>query len=165
MAARRKKAVKRVAKKVAKVPKEVVPLNPVTHTELTLVCPFAIFLPRVTMKDKRITINLNNYRNWNFRLSNEVKKAYKDHMAEQLVGVGIQTPVEVEIRVYKPTRRLLDKDNVISVTKKFLFDAMTEYGCWPDDNDDYVKTEISYPTVHDKESPRVEVTFKTIKED
>ena len=52
--------------------------------------------------------------------------------------------------------------NVIAVTSKFLLDAITEYGCWEDDNDDYVKTETLLPTEYDKENPRVEVIITSV---
>lgn len=127
-------------------------------------CPFALLLPRVTTKDKRIPININWYRNSDYREKNAVKKLYLEHMRKQLEGVVLQTPVEVEYTVYKPTMRILDKMNVVSVTSKFLLDAMTELGVWPDDNDDYVKTETIHPTQLDRKNERVVVTFRSIKE-
>lgn len=139
-------------------------LNKVTHKRLEVTCPFAIYLKRVKGKDKRVPINLNWYRNAHHRESNEVKIAYKHHMASQLKDIGLQTPVRVTYQVFKPTRRILDKHNVDSISKKFLYDAMTEYGVWIDDNDEYVKTERTLPTVHDKDNPRVEVVFESIEE-
>ena len=52
--------------------------------------------------------------------------------------------------------------NVVSIASKFFLDAVTEFGCWDDDNDDNVKTEIILPTELDKDNPRVEITIKTI---
>jgi Holliday junction resolvase RusA-like endonuclease len=52
--------------------------------------------------------------------------------------------------------------NVISVVSKFLLDSITEYGCWEDDNDDYVKKETIMPTELDRENPRVEIIIKEI---
>ena len=52
--------------------------------------------------------------------------------------------------------------NVIAVTSKYLLDAITEIGCWEDDNDDYVKKETILPTVYDKNNGRVEILIKTI---
>jgi len=64
--------------------------------------------------------------------------------------------------VFKPTKRILDKMNVISVVSKFLLDAITEYGCWEDDNDNFVKTETILPTELDRKNPRVEIIIKEI---
>ena len=52
--------------------------------------------------------------------------------------------------------------NVVSVVSKFLLDAITQYECWTDDNDDYVKTETILPTELDRDNPRVEVIIKEI---
>ena len=88
---------------------------------------------------------------------------YAEVVREQIEGVIIDTPVEILYKVYKPTRRKLDKMNVISITSKFLLDAITELGCWEDDNDDFVKTETILPTEYDKNNGRVEILIKSIK--
>ena len=124
--------------------------------------PFAVYLPRVKSKDKRIAMNLNTYRNLHFLVYNQAKKVYKDLMKEQLENLEIETPVEITYQVFKPSKRSLDKMNVVSIASKFFLDAVTEYGCWDDDNDDNVKTEIILPTELDKENPRVEITIKSI---
>tara|TARA_B110001452_G_scaffold267631_1_gene278647 strand:+ start:8415 stop:8813 length:399 start_codon:yes stop_codon:yes gene_type:complete len=124
--------------------------------------PFAVYLPRVKSKDKRIAMNLNTYRNLHFLVNNQAKKVYKDLMKEQLENLEIETPVEITYQVFKPSKRSLDKMNVVSIASKFFLDAVTEYGCWDDDNDDNVKTEIILPTELDKENPRVEITIKSI---
>jgi|TARA_R110000787_G_scaffold15296_3_gene47267 Holliday junction resolvase RusA-like endonuclease len=124
--------------------------------------PFAVYLPRVKSKDKRIAINLNTYRNLHFLVNNQAKTVYKKMMAEQLEGLIIEVPVEITYQVFKPSKRSLDKMNVVSIASKFFLDAVTEFGCWDDDNDDNVKTEIILPTELDKDNPRVEITIKTI---
>ncbi len=124
--------------------------------------PFAVYLPRVKSKDKRIAMNLNTYRNLHFLVNNQAKKVYKDLMKEQLENLEIETPVEITYQVFKPSKRSLDKMNVVSIASKFFLDAVTEYGCWDDDNDDNVKTETILPTEIDKDNPRVEITIKTI---
>ena len=48
--------------------------------------------------------------------------------------------------MFKPSHRKLDKMNVIAVTSKYLLDAITELGCWEDDNDDHIKTETLLPS-------------------
>ena len=121
-----------------------------------------VTLPRKTVKDKRIALNMNTYRNLHHRISNDAKKAYSEALREQLEDLSIQTPVEVTYKVYKASKRRLDKMNVISVVSKFLLDSITEYGCWEDDNDDYVKTETILPTELDRENPRVEIIIKEI---
>ena len=130
--------------------------------QIKFITPYALILPRKTGKDKKISINLNTYRNLHFQVNNQCKKMYKELMREQLQGRIINTPVEITYQVFKPSRRSLDKMNVVSIASKYFLDAVTEYGCWDDDNDDNVKTETILPTQHDKDSPRIEITIKTI---
>ena len=120
-----------------------------------IISPLFVTIPRKTVKDKRIALNMNTYRNLHHRISNDAKKAYSEALREQLRNLTIQTPVEVTYKVYKASKRRLDKMNVISVVSKFLLDSITDYGCWEDDNDDYVKTETILPTELDRENPRV----------
>ena len=124
--------------------------------------PLFVMLPRKTRAAKRVSLNMNTYRNLHHRTSNDAKKAYTEIVREQLIDLDIQTPVEITYKVYKASNRRLDKMNVISVVSKFLLDAITEYGCWEDDNDIYVKTETILPTELDRVNPRVEVIIKEI---
>ena len=89
---------------------------------------------------------------------------YKEIVRDQLDTVGLKTPVDVRIRVTKPSRRILDKHNVDSISKKFLYDAMTELGVWEDDNDEYIKNELTLPTVYEKGVEKVEFVFTSCKE-
>lgn len=133
-----------------------------SKTTINLKCPLFVDLPRKTTKDKRIYINMNSYRNLHYLVNNQVKKMYLEAVREQLEGLTIQTPVEITYKVFKKTSRRLDKMNVVAITSKYLLDAITELGCWEDDNDDHVKTEIILPTELDRANSRVEVTIKTI---
>ena len=128
----------------------------------TIISPLFVILPRKTKAAKRVSLNMNTYRNLHHRTSNDAKKAYTKLVSEQLINLEIQTPVEITYKVYKGSNRRLDKMNVISVVSKFLLDAITEYGCWEDDNDIYVKTETILPTELDRVNPRVEVIIKEI---
>jgi len=129
---------------------------------ILITAPLYIDVERKTMKDKRYYINMNTYKNLHHRVSGMLKKMYLEAVREQLEGVVIETPVEVTYKVFKSSRRKLDKMNVVSVTSKFLLDAVTNLGCWEDDNDDFVKTETILPTEYDKNNGRVEILIKTI---
>jgi len=129
---------------------------------MKIISPLYIDLPRVRSKDKRVYLNLNTYRNLHYLVNNQVKKAYLEAIREQVTGKVIVTPVEITYRVLKGSKRRLDKMNVISVVSKYLLDALTEMGCWTDDNDDFVKTETILPTEYDKENPRVEIIITTV---
>jgi len=129
---------------------------------ILIIAPLYIDMERKTMKDKRYYINMNTYRNLHHRVNGQLKKMYKEAIREQLEGVIIDTPCEIVYRVIKPTKRRLDKMNVISVTSKYLLDAITELGCWEDDSDEFVKTETILPTEYDKNNGRVEILIKSI---
>ena len=129
---------------------------------ILIIAPLYIDIERKTMKDKRYYINMNTYRNLHHRVNGILKKKYLEAVRGQLQGISIETPCEITYKVYKPSKRRLDKMNVISVTSKFLLDALTELGCWEDDSDDYVKTETILPTEYDKNNGRVEILIKTI---
>lgn len=127
-----------------------------------IISPLHVIIPRKTKKDRRIALNMNVYRNLHHSINGQAKKLYLELLREQLEGLHIQTPVEITYKVFKPTKRILDKMNVVSVVSKFLLDAITELGCWEDDNDNFVKTETILPTEIDRSNPRVEVLIKEI---
>lgn len=126
-----------------------------------LICPLKL---KASQRGRKIyRINFNEVIALNYMTYNNLKRAYCDHMADQLEDIMIKSPVTVSYRVYKASNRKLDKMNVISITSKFLMDAITHWGCWEDDNDDVIKNEILLPTKLDRDYPRVEVLIKTIK--
>ena len=124
--------------------------------------PLFVMLPRKTKNDKRVTINMNTYRNLNGFVNNQSKIIYSNIMFGQLHGLKIKTPIKVTMQLFKPTKGITDKDNAISITKKYFFDAMVKFGCIPDDNDDYIKDEHSLPTVYEKGDGRVEIVIEEI---
>ena len=129
---------------------------------IKIISPLYIDLPRVRTKPKRVYLNMNAYGNTNTFTNNEVKKAYLEAIREQIGGKVIQTPVEITYRVYKQSKRRLDKMNIVAVTSKYLLDALTNLECWIDDNDDFVKTETILPTILDRDNPRVEIIITSV---
>lgn len=127
-----------------------------------IVSPLYVLVPRRLKKDRKIALNLNIYRNLHHSVNGLAKKVYTEMMRDQLQNLNIKTPVEITYQVFKPTKRILDKMNVVSVVSKFLLDAITSYGCWEDDNDNFVKTETILPTEIDRSNPRVEIFIKEI---
>jgi len=127
-----------------------------------LICPTYIIFEYKNKKDKKVYINLNTYRNQHFLVESKCKKQFKEIMRNQLEDVEFKVPVEVTYKVFKQSKRKLDKMNVISIISKYLMDAITEFGCWVDDNDDIIKKEIILPTEIDRNNPRVEVLIKSV---
>jgi len=127
-----------------------------------IISPLFVTLSRKSKPDKKVSLNLNVYRNLHHAINSQAKKQYFKDMRGQLEGLVIKTPVEITYQVFKPTLRMMDKMNVVSIVSKFLLDSITDYGCWEDDNDNFVKTETVLPTELDRINPRVEVTIKEI---
>jgi len=131
-------------------------------SELKITSPLFVMLPRVRTEDRKVFLNMNSYGNTNTFTNNEAKAKYKEEISEQLEGLTLKTPVEITYQVFKPSRRRLDKMNVIAVVSKYLLDAISELGCWEDDNDDIIKTETILPTEYRKDNGVVEIFIKSI---
>lgn len=85
-------------------------------------------------------INLNNYRNWHYQLSNNIKKEYKSVVTNKLRrfdGIKFDT-IEIEFTMHRGDTRKVDRSNVLSIHEKFFCDALVELGFLPDDNDNYI---------------------------
>ena len=122
-----------------------------------ITAPLFVLLPRKTKPPKKQILNLNNYRNWHYIANNQTKQAFKDALRLQLEGKIFTTPIKIEFAYYKPTNRKSDRSNVLSIVEKFLCDAMVEFGCIPDDSDEYIESCHYYGGSIDKENPRVDI--------
>ena len=127
---------------------------------IRLICPYRIKASR--SGKKTYALNMNQAKTWHYQTYNNVKKQFTFALADQLRGLEIATPVTISYQVFKPTARKLDKMNVVSIVSKFALDAVSTYGVWEDDSDEFIKTEIIHPTRLDRDDPRVEVFIKTI---
>ena len=126
------------------------------------VTPYNIYVPRKTLEPKKIAINLNVYRNLHRFTESKVKKIYCEDMGQQLEGLRIKTPIEISYQVFKPSKRRLDKMNIVAIASKYFLDALVHYNCIEDDNDDFIKTETILPTVYHKNNARIEIIVKEL---
>lgn len=132
--------------------------------DLSLVLPLKITLPRKTKKDKNVYLNLNTYRNLHYIINNQVKQEFKALLKDQLEGVDLGSKIEVHYTYYANSNRKSDVANMCVIVDKFFCDALSEYGCVPDDNYDHVPdVRYSYGGV-DKGNGRVEVEVFKIGE-
>lgn len=136
--------------------------NQYKQEEIKIISPFRVDVPRKTMPPVLYSLNLNQYRNWHPNVESKVKKRYSEKMKDQLEGLVFNRPITIEYRVFKPTRRRLDKMNVVAVVSKYFQDSLVDWGCLPDDNDDFIKDEVVKPTVYDKDNGRVELIIKQV---
>jgi len=111
---------------------------------------------------KKRYLNLNQYRNWHFQVSNNIKKTFKEQVGGNL-DFSILGEIEIEYVYYAPDKRKRDLMNVIAVADKFFQDALVEYGCIEtDDTDTVVKITSLFGGV-DKEDARIVATIKQFK--
>ena len=95
----------------------------------------------------------------------EAKKIVKENISKYLTETGqddivFTNPVDSTFKLYKKTRIRTDKANFSGGACKFIYDALVELSILVDDNDDWILTEQLLETEHDKENPRVVLTFK-----
>lgn len=122
---------------------------------IKLVCPISI-----TLGKKVYHLNLNNYRNWHYQVSNNLKREFKEIMRSQLEGLkSIQGRVCIKYTLFVSSKRRLDLRNITTVVDKFLCDALQEYKIIPDDNYNICCMFIDRFGGIDKNNPRIEVTI------
>lgn len=109
---------------------------------ITIICPLSVELERKTMKNKKYYLNLNNFRNRNFIVSNQIKHKFCELMQEQLKDLKFTLPIDIEYTLYYWDNRKRDKWNILSIIQKFFLDSLVYYQCIIDDNDNYINKEI-----------------------
>lgn len=121
-----------------------------------IVSPLYLMLPRKRSSAKRFALNLNQYRNLNFHILNQIKKQYKKEMHSQIVGMrSLCWPVKISYRYF--LRQRCDVGNVHSVVEKFFLDALVELGRIPDDNVQFVIGGNYTFAGFDRKNPRCEI--------
>lgn len=121
------------------------------------IAPLFVMIPRKNKADRKVSCNLNEYRNLHYQTNNKAKQIFKEMMFNQLCGVRFTPPVKISFQLFKPSRRRSDKANFLSVVEKYFCDALVDTGCLPDDSDDYILSQEYLPTVYDKGNGRVEI--------
>lgn len=139
-----------------------------SSTRLVVEHPCFVLIPRKTKDDKKISINLNTYRNLHHQENHQCKQIVKENVKKYLEHTGqIDTkftrPVTVTFKHCKPTKRKSDKSNVFTVATKYIYDALVELEILQDDNDDFIKVETLLETELDRENPRIILTFTEVE--
>lgn len=122
-----------------------------------------LFIEIGSKTKKRYYINLNGYRNWCYNVSNELKKQYKKEVEEAIETLPNMNKISMTYYIYYPTNRVIDLDNIGSISAKFFQDALVFYGKIADDNYKFI-TDIKFEFGGvDKDRPRVDVLIKEIE--
>lgn len=113
---------------------------------------------------KKRYINLNNYRNWHYQVSNQLKIAYKNIVNQEMQQFRLLklNKIALTFILYKGDKRKVDRANVLSIHEKFFCDALVDLGYLPDDNDNYIQSTHYYSGDLDRLNPRVDVIIEQL---
>lgn len=119
---------------------------------------------RVTKNKKQdFILNLNNYRNAHFHTLNNVKKRYKEAVAEQIEALPNMQQIRNHYVIFPATKRKTDIGNVVAIHKKFFEDALVELGKLPDDDYNHILGSSEDFGGIDPDNPRVEIHIKIME--
>jgi len=110
---------------------------------------------------KKYYLNLNNYRNWHYQVSNNLKVKYKEMVAPQLEGLSFKR-IGIQFILFWGSKRRVDRANVLSIHEKFFCDALVEAGCIEDDNDTFLEYTHYTTGGIDRENPRCEIWIEEL---
>ena len=110
-------------------------------------------------------LNLNNYRNTHFQVSNNAKKAYKEYASKWIATLPKLDRIKIELTIYPKDKRLFDVGNIGSIHEKFFLDAVVECEKLVDDNYLFVPETTTRFGCIDKNNPRVDIKIIPIEKD
>ena len=128
---------------------------------IKIISPLFVDIPRKTMKDKRIYLNFNVYRNLHYIVNNQAKEIYCELMEKDLKGLKLKPPIGIAYILFKGSKRKTDRANILSVVDKFFCDALVHWKCLPDDEDKFIFSTKYFTGGIDRENPRVEILIKS----
>jgi Holliday junction resolvase RusA-like endonuclease len=113
----------------------------------------------IVRSNKKRYLNLNNYRNWHFHLSNQIKKDYKNLVNSEMQKHRLIKfkKISLEFVLHKGNKGKIDRSNALSIHEKFFCDALVELGFLIDDNDSFIESTHYYTGEIDKINPRVDI--------
>lgn len=115
---------------------------------------------------KKYYINLNQYRNWHFQVSNNLKRKYSQIVSSLLPpNLSFKNKIELTFTLWKRDKRRQDRANPLSIHEKFFCDALVSTGAIPDDNDTFITSTHYYTGGIDRENPRVEIRIRECLEE
>jgi len=131
--------------------------------QVKIIMPLYFMVERKTKDDKKCVINLNQYRNWHYQLSNLLKKKYCEYAWHQLKDHTFNFEISLKFVLYKEKNYKQDRSNALSIHEKFFCDAMVYAGCIGDDNDKFIESSHYYTGGVDRNNPRVEIIITPAK--
>jgi len=114
-------------------------------------------------KAKNYWLNLNNFRNWHYQISNKLKVKFKNEIKDKICHLKFEKKIALEFIIYYKFNRKADRSNVCSIVEKFFCDALSEFGVIPDDNDKHILYTIYKTGGVDKINPRCDINIIEIE--
>ncbi len=116
----------------------------------------------ITLGKKRHSCNLNQYRQAHYRVTNALKKEFKEIITDDVLDLPVMEQVKIHYIIHYENKRLFDIDNIMSVISKYAQDALVELGRLPDDNYQHIIQITGTVGVINKENPHIEMRIKEI---
>ena len=108
--------------------------------EYLFILPTAIFLPRKTMEDKRVALNLNQYHNWQYHMRNQIKQLF---VPKEPYHPFKARRVRISYECHSKSNRKYDTMNKVALIDKYFCDWLVKREFIPDDTCEHV----SYGTI------------------
>tara|TARA_R110002020_G_scaffold10785_2_gene40923 strand:- start:4589 stop:4981 length:393 start_codon:yes stop_codon:yes gene_type:complete len=124
--------------------------------------PLQVILPRKKTHGKKYIINFNNFCNWHFHARSDVKNKYKAEIREQLEGLKFYGKIKLTFVVHRPNKRSADRSNICALHEKYFCDAMQDFRCIPDDNDEHIESTTYKTGAIDNKNPCVRVYIEEL---
>jgi len=126
-----------------------------------IVSPMFLPLRRKETPDKKVSLNFNIMKTWDFITYNNNKIAYKELMKPFVEWICLSDKIEIEYKIFywknKP-----DGMNITSATSKFFLDLLVEEEYIKDDDVDHVISEKWIPWWKDIWNERIEITITNL---
>ena len=132
-------------------------------TTMSYVVNLPLYLVTGVRKKKNNWLTLNNYRNWQYRVSNNLKRLYTAQVGKEIKDLPVlKPPIRLTYDVHYVSNRRFDLDNYGAVASKFFQDTLVTFHKLPDDDyDNVVEVVFRFGGV-DKENPRIECTIEEV---
>lgn len=118
---------------------------------ITIICPLYIRMAKHKKDGKKYWINLNNFNTRKGKGYNSIKARYMETIKDQFEWVKMWYIESIHIQMVYGNKRKVDRDNYTTACRKFLQDALVQYGSLPDDNDEYIGSYMDTPMQYIKD--------------
>ena len=119
--------------------------------------PLSVTLKRKKTKDKKVSVNLNEFRSMHHRTYTEAKKEYCNVISEQIKSCdGASGRLHIHYDFYAARNNAPDLDNFIGAAKKYFQDSMVFHGFIEDDNVNFICSNSEKYAGIDKLNPRID---------